>query len=279
MNSRFKDVRPAHAGKVSFVGAGPGSADLLTLRALRALRCADVVLHDDLVSRDVLRFARRSAIVVSVGKRCGHAGITQQAINSLLVDYARKGLRVVRLKCGDPSIFGRLAEEIGALRSAEVAYEIVPGVTAALAAAAAAGISLTQRFVASQVLFTTATLAGGVANEHWRALAAPGTTLVVYMPGKHFSGIFNELTQAGVASDLPCAIIAAAGSEAESVHTMTIADLSAVSEVPAPGVLVLGEVVTGATDARSRHAHGHSAELQALEPVSSDRIDRMRVTA
>ncbi len=145
----------AERGKVYLVGAGPGDPELLTVRAVRLLGSADVVFHDDLVPAEVLALANRHALVTSVGKRCGRPRITQQGIHSLMIDAARAGQSVVRLKCGDPLVFGRAGEEIAALRAAGVEFEVVPGVTAAFAAGAALAIPLTDRKYASKLIFCT----------------------------------------------------------------------------------------------------------------------------
>ena len=146
-------------GKVYLVGAGPGDPGLLTVEALRLLQTADAVFHDDLVSPEILALIPLETYVENVGKRCGHASVTQQQIHSLLVRAAKEGWKVVRLKSGDPLIYGRAAEEIEALRSAGIEYGIVPGITAALGAAALAGISLTDRRVASRIVFLSVTSA------------------------------------------------------------------------------------------------------------------------
>src|SRR5580765_4952988 len=166
-------------GKVYLIGAGPGDPELLTRKAARLLGCASVVLHDALVSREVLALVSRDAEVTDVGKRAGRKLLTQEEINALLVFYARKREVVVRLKGGDPSIFGRAGEEIASLRQAGVAYELVPGVTAALGAAAAAGISLTDRRVASQILVTTFSRGTDGSVMDWGCVTST-TTLVLY---------------------------------------------------------------------------------------------------
>ncbi len=245
------------SGKVIFVGAGSGSADLLTLRAVRALECADVVLHDDLVARDVLEFASSTAVVRSVGKRCGKAGISQDALNALMVEYARRGRTVVRLKSGDPGIFGRLGEEIEALQQARISFEIVPGVTSALAAAAACRITLTDRRSASRVMFAAASLAGG-RRQDWRSIAQPDTTLVIYMPGRDFSALAVELGDAGVAPDMPCAVVWRAGAVDESTTATTLSQLSAVEEEDGPALVIVGYVAAGA-----RSSAAERAELSA----------------
>jgi uroporphyrin-III C-methyltransferase len=229
-------------GKVIFVGAGSGSADLLTLRAVRCLERADVVLHDDLVARDVLDFVPPTAVMRNVGKRCGRPGISQEALNGLMIEHARRGRNVVRLKCGDPGMFGRLGEEIDALREARIAFEIVPGVTAGLAAAAAAQITLTDRRSASRVVFAAASLAGGKRQE-WAKIADADATLVIYMPGQDYAALGSELLAAGVAHDLPCTIISNAGSIQECIAGGTVADLAEQRTVAVPAIVIVGPQV------------------------------------
>src|SRR5512133_3567650 len=192
-------------GKVFFVGGGPGALDLLTVRAVRTLQQADVVLHDELVPQDFRELLSPSAVVINVGKRCGYRGTTQDAINILMIHHARRGRRVVRLKSGDPSIFGRLGEEIDALREAGIEYEIVPGITAAVAAAASARLTLTERGVASQLTLATASLANEQTPE-WHECIRDGSTLVIYMPGRDFQRLSLQLLGAGADPDLPCAV-------------------------------------------------------------------------
>src|SRR5580693_8345170 len=193
-------------GRVYLVGAGLGDPELLTLKAARLLEQADVVLHDSLVSREVLARIPTRAEVIDVGKRCGRKLLTQDEINALLVSYAASHQVVVRLKGGDPSIFGRAGEELEALRKARVEFEVVPGVTAALGAAAAAGISLTDRRVASQVLLTTFSRGADGNAMEWGCLT-PATTLVLYMPGPDYAEVSRQLVDAGFLVDLPCAIV------------------------------------------------------------------------
>ncbi|MGC1415258.1 MAG: uroporphyrinogen-III C-methyltransferase, partial [Candidatus Acidiferrum sp.] len=180
-------------GKVYLVGAGPGDPELLTLKAARLLTEAEIVLHDSLVSREVLARISPAAKVIDVGKRCGRKLLTQDEINALLVSYAASHTVVVRLKGGDPSIFGRAGEELQALRDAKVEFEVVPGVTAALGAAASAGISLTDRRVASQVLLTTFSRGPEANAMDWGCLT-PATTLVLYMPGPDYGEVARRLT-------------------------------------------------------------------------------------
>jgi uroporphyrin-III C-methyltransferase len=189
-------------GKVYLVGAGPGAPDLLTLRAADILRRADIVFHDALVDPAVLALAAR-AVKVAVGKRCGRHATAQQFINKRLVDAARKHEVVVRLKGGDPTLFGRAQEEIDALAAAGTPVEIVPGVTAALAAAAEAGVSLTQRGLARSVAFVTPRVAAGEASSGWVKSVAAADTSVIYMGAGQAAEITAALLAAGVPADLP----------------------------------------------------------------------------
>ena len=242
-------------GKIFFVGAGPGAADLLTVRGVRLIERADVLLHDDLVSAEIVALAPPTATVVNVGKRCGKRGSTQELINELMASFAREGRDVVRLKSGDPAIFGRLGEEIDALRAGEIEFEIVPGVTAALAAAAAGSISLTDRRSASAVMFATASLARD-RRQDWPALFASGTTLVIYMPGRDYAQLATELTAAGAAASLPCAVVTRAGTPEESTAFATLATLGEVDSA-APSLVIVGEVV------------GSRSSLQQLLPLAA----------
>jgi uroporphyrin-III C-methyltransferase len=230
-------------GKVYLVGAGPGDAELLTLKAARLLRSADAVLHDDLVSQQILDMIRPTAMVKNLGKRCGRHSIRQEEINFLMVTLAAAGLEVVRLKGGDPFIFGRGGEEVEALRAAKVAYEIVPGITSALAAAARAEIPLTDRRAASAVTFITAHQAAHTDMADWRRLVNSGATLVVYMPGADYRPIARRLIGAGVKGETGCAVISRATTAAEQVYATTVHQLHQVAPLPAPSLLIVGEVV------------------------------------
>lgn len=233
----------ASIGKVYLIGAGPGDPELLTLKAARLIAAADVVLHDSLVGRQILRMIPPSAEIVDVGKRAGHKLLTQDEINSLLIANARKHDTVVRLKGGDPSIFGRAAEEITALREASIAYELVPGVTAALSAAAAAGISLTDRRIASQVLFTTFSRREDGNRMDWGGVT-PATTLVLYMPGRDFKEVSTQLREGAMPEDLPCVIVSNISSAGQQIRWSTIAALAAEEDLPAPSLLIVGRVAT-----------------------------------
>lgn len=231
------------SGKVYLVGAGPGDPELLTLKAARLLRAADVVLHDDLVSPEILQVIPATANLQNVGKRCGVKSIQQQEINFLMVTLASSGLQVVRLKSGDPLIFGRGGEEIEALRAAGVAYEIVPGITSALGAAASAGIPLTDRRASSAVMFVTAHQASHNGHSDWARLVASRATLVIYMPGRNCGDISHSLISGGLSSVTPCAIISRATTAKERVHWTTLQKLDQAPSLPAPALLIVGQVV------------------------------------
>lgn len=235
-------------GKVYLVGAGPGDPELLTMKALRLLRTADVVFHDDLVSREILKLISPSAEVQNVGKRCGSKAIRQEEINFLLVARAASGLQVVRLKSGDPLIFGRAGEEIEALRQSNIEYEIVPGVTSALGAAAAAGIPLTHRRASSTIVLTAghrASVTRASANDDadWGHFPTAESTLVVYMPGSDYGEISGRLAAAGFAEKTPCAIISRATTPKQRIYRTTVSRLGRAPRLESPTLLVVGEVV------------------------------------
>jgi uroporphyrin-III C-methyltransferase len=237
------------SGKVFLVGAGPGDPDLLTIKAARVLREADVVLHDDLVSAEILRLVPPPSWLHNVGKRVGRKTITQDQINQWMIGLAHSGLKVVRLKSGDPAIFGRLGEEISALRQAEVEFEIVPGITAALGAASTSLVSLTHRRDSHAVVLLTGQLADGAKQPNWEALAALRATLVVYMPGNDYAAISRRLLSSGFTPDLPCAVVSRATTEQQQVHRTTLRDLARAPFLPAPTLLMIGEVLRQAGDA------------------------------
>jgi uroporphyrin-III C-methyltransferase len=230
-------------GKVFLVGAGPGDPELLTVKAARLLASANVVLHDSLVSKEVLELISSAAQIVDVGKRAGRKLLTQDEINSLLVSYAESHSVVVRLKGGDPSIFGRAGEEISALREASIEFEIVPGITSALAAAAAAGISLTDRRVASQVLFTTFSRGADGSAMDWGAVTST-TTLVLYMPGPDYAEVAQRLAEGGLPADLPCVIVSGATGPQQKIRWSNISRLAVEEKLPAPALLIVGRVAT-----------------------------------
>lgn len=233
----------AKRGKVLLIGAGPGDPELLTLKALRALGTADVVLHDDLVPAEVLELVPPNAEVKNVGKRHGEHHTTQEQINAQLLQYAKAGRTIVRLKGGDVSIFGRANEEIDALRSAGLAVDVVPGVTAASAAAASASVSLTDRRASSAVVFVTAQTCQGSARPDWRALVSTGGTLAIYMPGLHYARLAGDLLSAGLDAETPCLVVSCASQDHESKVGTTLSGLAAVERLPAPAIVIVGEVV------------------------------------
>jgi uroporphyrin-III C-methyltransferase len=230
-------------GKVYLVGAGPGDPELLTVKALRFLQNANAVLYDDLVSPEILNLVPSTAQLHNVGKRCGKKKIQQEEINFLMIALADSGLQVVRLKSGDPLIFGRAGEEIEALRKAGIEYEIVPGVTSALGAAASAQIPLTHRRLSSALVFITAQQAAGSEEANWNKLAGSGATLVIFMPGQNYPAISSKLKAAGVVSETPCAIISQATTSNQHIFRTTIGELPHAPRMAAPTLLVVGEVV------------------------------------
>jgi uroporphyrin-III C-methyltransferase/precorrin-2 dehydrogenase/sirohydrochlorin ferrochelatase len=230
-------------GTVYLVGAGPGDPDLLTVKASRLLAAADIVLHDNLVSPEILATISPRAELIDVGKRAGRKLLTQDEINSLLVSYAQTNTSVVRLKGGDPSLFGRAAEEIEALRAADIPYEVVPGISAAHAAAAAAGISLTDRRVASQVLVSTFSRSPERGNLEWSQLTAD-TTLVLYMPGSDYSEVAARLHDSGLPADLPCVIVSRATHAEQQVRWTKVGSLATEEKLPAPALFIVGRVAS-----------------------------------
>ncbi len=234
-------------GTVALVGAGPGDADLLTVKALRLIQTADVILHDDLVPQAILQLASPSAEVLNVGKRCGTKTITQAEIHGLMIGYARAHRSVVRLKSGDPLLFGRAAEEMAALTDAGVSFEIVPGITAAFAAAAALGCSLTDRLSASSVTFST----GHHAQSHNHAPLPEieDTTRVVYMPGRDLRLLAAEWLNQGLPPEFPCAIVSHAGQPDQQIRSTTLAELGELAPVSAPSLLLAGWTVRNGTAA------------------------------
>jgi uroporphyrin-III C-methyltransferase len=232
------------AEKIYLVGAGPGDPELLTRKAWRVLQSASVVLHDDLVPQELLRVLPPTTQVVNVGKRCGAKGISQTEVNALMVQLARQGKIVVRLKSGDPLLFGRAGEEMEALRAAGIEFEVIPGVTAALGAAAAAQISLTDRRHASRVVFVTAHREGGTGLRNERHVAAD-TTYVIYMPGHRYAELAAELQAAGIGAEIPCVVISRATTKDEAIFRTTVGQLQECPAAASPSLLVVG-IVAGA---------------------------------
>ena len=230
-------------GKVYLVGAGPGDPELLTLRAAKLLTQGEVVLFDSLVSKEVLELISHDAFLVDVGKRAGKKLLTQEEISSLLVSYAKQGKIVIRLKGGDPLLFGRAGEEMEALRRASIDFEVVPGITAAVGAAAAARISLTDRRVASQVLFTTFSRGDHGNLLNWAAIT-PETAIAIYMPGAHYGEVAARLMENGLAPETPCVVVSHATRAEQQMRWCTLAELSDEDQLPAPSLLLVGQIAT-----------------------------------
>jgi uroporphyrin-III C-methyltransferase len=264
-------------GKVYLVGAGPGDPELLTVKALRLIRSADVVLHDDLVAPEILKLIPSTAQLQNVGKRCGTKTMRQEEINFLMVTLAASGQEVVRLKSGDPLIFGRAGEEIDALRKGGIEYEIVPGVTSALGAAAAAGIPLTHRQVSSALVLTTGRLASDRDEVDWSRFAEGNSTLVVYMPGDNYGELSTKFRNSGFAEDTPCAIVSRATTPEQKIHRTTISSLHRAPPLVAPALLVVGAVV-GFADGVTEYVNGQFSQTDAEpEPILARDLASVKV--
>ncbi len=239
------------AGFVSFVSSGPGDPELLTIKALNRLKSADVVLYDDLSSGPILALVREGAELIAVGKRAGRPSPKQEYVSDLLVTHAQSSERVVRLKSGDCGIYGRLEEEILALRAAGISFEIIPGVTAATATTAAAGIPLTRRSTSRRVQYVTGHDLTGALPEalNWAALTDAGTTTVVYMARRTFPDLAAKLIANGLAPETPALIAEGVSTEAENIRRFTVASLAAyLAETPAPerapSLIIYGPLMT-----------------------------------
>ena len=244
-NSDVKQADPKSVGEVYIVGAGPGDPELLTFKALRLMQQADIVYYDALVSREVLDLCRRDADKVFVGKKRSNHAVAQQGINQLMIDAASSGKRVVRLKGGDPFVFGRGGEEIQALRAAGIAYQVVPGITAAGAASCYTGIPLTHRDYAQSVRFVTGFLKSGEPNTGFAALTNPNETVIFYMGLHSLERLTKGLMDAGRSPQTPIAIISQASMPTQQVMTATLQDIVAKHEanpLPTPALLIVGEV-------------------------------------
>ncbi|MFP5407013.1 MAG: uroporphyrinogen-III C-methyltransferase, partial [Gammaproteobacteria bacterium] len=236
--------RPIAIGKVYLVGAGPGAVDLLTLRAARLIESADIVLHDALVGPEILALACR-AERVDVGKRCGAASTSQAFINARLVEAARRHRRVVRLKGGDPMLFGRAQEEIDALICANIEFEVVPGVTAALAASAQTGCPLTVRGLGRSVTFLTARLGSGEAPSEWWRAALAADTAAIYMAGGQLPELARELIEAGIPASRPAAVVENASMPQAAWQRFSLGALRdrGFRKGEGPALLLVGEVL------------------------------------
>ncbi|WP_435141472.1 uroporphyrinogen-III C-methyltransferase [Pseudopelagicola sp. nBUS_19] len=235
------------SGFVSFVGSGPGDPELLTLKAVDRLKKAGAILFDDLSSGPILEHASAGADLVGVGKRAGRPSPRQDHVSRLLVDYAQTGAHVVRLKSGDSGIFGRLEEEIDALRDAGIDFEIIPGVTSASAAAAAAQIPLTRRLMARRVQFVTGhDVAGALPGDlHLQSLVDPGATTVLFMPKRTFPVLAEKLFKSGLRRDCPALLAENVSHPSQSLTRTTMEDLAAQLHKnisPAPGIILFGEL-------------------------------------
>lgn len=232
------------AGKVYLIGAGPGAADLITLRGARLLAQADVVIYDSLVQSELLSMAHQDAQLIAVGKSCGELSTDQRFINRALIESAQRHLIVVRLKGGDPMIFGSAQEEIAALQNAGVDYEVVPGITSALAAESDLGVSLTQRGVSRNVLFVTPRIGGCESSSKWVQAVLAADTTVLYMASGQATEIAANLIQQGMPNNTPAVLISNASlPNMQKFHT-TLANLVAdAKEIGVPALIILGDVL------------------------------------
>ncbi|HMF22055.1 MAG TPA: siroheme synthase CysG [Pseudolabrys sp.] len=252
--------RMVENGSVTLVGAGPGDPELLTLRAVRSLQSADVILFDDLVSRDVLDFARREARKMLVGKTGFGPSCKQEEINALMVSLAKQGKRVVRLKGGDPLIFGRAAEEISACATANIPVDVVPGITAAQGAAAKLGLPLTDRKRARRLQYVTGHAKNGAlpADLDWRGIADPTTTTAIYMPTRTLAALVEKATAEGLDPDTPALAIARATRPDQAVVAAPIAELPGrltQAALPGPVLVMIGRALSKPTAEQTRRRH------------------------
>ena len=256
------------SGHIALVGAGPGAGDLLTLRAQRLLMEADIIVHDALVPEAVIAMGRRDAERIGVGKRKGCHSKSQSQINDLLVELGRAGKRVVRLKSGDPLIFGRAGEEMAVLRDAGISYEVVPGVTAAFAAAADFELPLTLRGIASSIVFTTGHDLKGRTLPDWASLAVSGATIAVYMGRSVAADVASRLMQAGLSPDTAVAVVENASLDGKRLLHGTLADLPALAErgeLTGPVMTLIGDAVAGANFKRSEALATHKHQLERVQ--------------
>lgn len=264
VSMRPKSTQYIQAGEVALVGAGPGDPDLLTIKAFNLLKQADVVLYDYLVSDEIMSLVHDQCILVCVGKKAGHHSVPQDKTNQLLVDFARKGNRVVRIKGGDPFIFGRGGEEVEVLADAGISFQIVPGITAAAGATAYAGIPLTHRDYAQSAMFITGHLKSEVDSMDWATLARKNQTLVIYMGLLKSQHIQQKLLDNGRRDTTPIAIIERGTQSNQKVYKGSLSELASLAtQAQSPALIVVGEVV-----ALSEKLQWFAAQETALEPKS-----------
>lgn len=265
---------PNISGKVYLVGAGPGDPELLTVKASKLLRGADLVLHDDLVSEAILSLPGPKAIVVNVGKRCGAKKITQAEINRLMVTSAGRGMIVVRLKSGDPAIFGRLNEELDALEAAGVPFDVIPGVTASLGAAAGLGSSLTDRRTSSRLMIVSGHHAdddNGKKKNDWVSLVSADVTLAIYMPGNDWGVLSRELLAAGLPATTPCVLVSQATTPGQQQRWTTLGSLDGSPSGKSPAILLIGSALKAA----ARRACEHPSLLPSDQSNSESLIEQV----
>lgn len=238
-------IPDAQSGYVYLVGSGPGDPAMLTLRAAHLIKTADVILPDDLVSDEILALASPTANIIPVGKRCGQPRITQAGIHELMLEHARAESSVIRLKSGDPLIFGRAGEEIAFLREHRISFEIVSGITAAFAVAATLETTLTDRTRASKLILATAHHAEGKISltPSWSGAFPEEATLVIYMPGRDFEALAADLIASGIKSTTPATAVSRASTCEERVHVATLETLRSEDVGPAPVILLVGPQV------------------------------------
>ncbi len=256
----------APPGTVYLVGAGPGDPDLLTLRAHRLLRNADAVFHDDLVPLPILDLCRPGARILSVGKRCGLKAITQEQINELLIGAARSEQIVVRLKSGDPLLFGRASEEMAALECARIPYEVVPGVSAVFAAASDLHAPLTDRSAASRLIILTwhrSRLAGHA--PLWQGDLPLDATIAVYMPGSDYATLGEFLLDSGLAADTPCLVVSRAGTPQRQSLRTTVDGLRDKQALPAPAIILAGRALEPSKATLPDSAFGECEETSLVD--------------
>jgi uroporphyrin-III C-methyltransferase len=267
------------SGKVFFVGAGPGDPELLTIKAHSLLLRADIVLHDDLVPAAILSLAGLHAMILNVGKRCGTKKITQAEIHRLMIASARREMNVVRLKSGDPGVFGRLAEEIDALEAANIPFEIVPGVTAGAAAAASLGVSLTDRRASSRIVIVSghhADASSAEADADWVRLAGEDAALVIYMPGTDYARLAHVLIAAGFSADLPCLALSKVATPEQSSLRTTLGEFRMATPLESPTVLLIGRVFARALKVRDSNLITEAAS-QAVSRANWNESSERRI--